>query len=239
MKNLSNNARTVRVLSVVVVVLFVALLVGVITPAVVLSNRIKYNQMVSNMRAAQVEEELMDLFMATNSSFGPVITEAQGIFTVEVIDESRFDLFPDSQGTYQVIRTPVASNIDIRTLVIQMPQDMPTFSTAYGSMQVDMAVYDFQPPLFHRFHSRAYESGQAYVTLTSANAIALGLPCVLNNTCIVSPNDGPMPNEPNLLTFYFPSVEFLFKVEPASALLGTVWNPSGDFRVNLGLVYRE
>lgn len=229
------NAVKIRILTASVIGVIVALAVGIIVASVVLNNKLTHDRQMANARAAMIEDELLQLFVVSNAT---EVVESSGTFVLEFINNfipSNYDIM---QGTYRVLRTEVNDVVDIRTLAITFPQEMLLLVPSETPTVLDVYTYSYTPEVIHYFTTRAFEDDRAYVMLNNTGALALGFPCVLNNTCTITANGGPMGNTPNLLFMYYPSLEFSFRVTPWSAISGTIWEPQGELKINLGFVFK-
>ena len=237
------NAVKIRILTASVIGIAIALAVGIIVAAVVLNKKLTHDRQMSNARAGMIEDELLQLFVTSNMT---QVVESSGTFVLEFIN----DLIPSNynlmQGTYRVLRTEVNDAIDVRTLAITFPQEMMLLVPSEIPTVLDIYTYSYTPEVIHYFTTRAFADDRAYIMLNNTGALALGFPCVLNNTCTITPNagdtfgfsSGPMFNTPNLLFMYYPSLEFSFRVTPWSAISGTIWEPQGELKINLGFVFK-
>lgn len=218
------------VLLVLLLVTLIAVIATFIPLYVAANNKINYNKLISNMRSATIEQELMMLIAAINQTDPVEEVLVNGTFTLRL--ESSEDLSDEGMGNYQIRKNTFFDLIEVISFHLALPTS-GVFPAGDNSF-VEIQARDFDPVLdMNLWSSFLYNLDDAYLPINATGALALGAPCATTNppTCTITPGSGSMPNMINTIHVRSSRVEFI--ITPANGFAGQPYIPTGTLQANL------
>lgn len=196
-----------------------------------LRNDLKMATMTTRMSVLEVEQELMTLIAANNSTRGEEEVLVEGTFELYLETDSEFQLV-DNLGTYQIRKTTFFDLISVTNFVLHMPVNgtFPVGPSPYVLIYADSWTPALDSANFARF------SGDNYIPINATGANALGFPCAVSSpaTCVISPGRGVMPSLANSI-WLDPTNQLEFRVTPATDFVGQTYQANGEFKVDLSI----